>query len=161
MTSQQRERVDSLVDKEFGHIPFVQNLTWSKPDWLVTLEEDNDLLALYHLVSREVQLDGQTYQAAGINNVITPQQHRKRGYASKLLQETNSFIFTELKSEFGLLLCADAVIPFYEKLGWYKVDCDLYFEQPDGIRLYDSNAMILSKEVRFSPKQINLNGLPW
>lgn len=106
-------------------------------------------------------IDNNEITIAGINNVITPKQFRGKGYATKLLRETENLIFNDLGSELGILLCADELIPFYERLKWYKVDCPVYFEQSDGENLWEANTMLLTPNKKIVPKQIKLNGLPW
>ncbi|MFT4567554.1 MAG: putative GNAT family N-acyltransferase [Saprospiraceae bacterium] len=75
-------------------------------------------------------------KVGGINNVITPKELRGKGYASKLLKEAEHLIFDELKYDLALLLCAEDLIPFYERLNWYKVNCPIYFEQISGVKLW-------------------------
>ena len=100
-------------------------------------------------------------QIAGVNNVITPKEFRGKGYASKMLRETENLIFEELKFEAGVLLCAYEVIPFYEKLNWYNVYCPVYYNQSKERRLWAANTMFLTKNSMLTPKLISLNGLPW
>jgi len=158
-----RNTLDQYIHEEFGHIPFVQQRSWTTPDWTVVLEEDGEVATFCNVVERNVTFDGQLYKAAGINNVITPKKHRGKGYSSSVLRETQAFLFDELHADGGLLLCADALLPFYSRLGWYTVSSTLCYEQPQGKELYDSNIMLLTREgaPKLSPKQIDLNGLPW
>lgn len=103
----------------------------------------------------------ETFKIAGINNVITPKIYRGKGYASKILSKTETFLFKDLQSDFGLLLCADDLLPFYGKLGWYKVESTVYFEQQSGSQIWEANVMLLSRSVQIFPNVIDLNGLPW
>jgi predicted acetyltransferase len=157
-----RGTLDRYTDKEFGHIPFVQQRSWASPDWTVVLEEDGELATFCNVVVRTVSFDGQLYKAAGINNVITSKQHRGKGYSSSVLRETQAYLFDTLHADCGLLLCAAALLPFYSRLGWYTVNSILYYEQPQGSELYDSNIMLLTKPdaPRTFPELIDLNGLP-
>ncbi|MDX5437801.1 MAG: GNAT family N-acetyltransferase [Pontibacter sp.] len=159
-----RQQLDHHIAQEFGHVPFVQEREWAQPDWVLALYAEEQLATFYNVVLREVSLDGKLYRVAGINNVITPAAYRGKGYASRLLQETKALLFEQLGCSFGLLLCADALVPFYSRLGWYKLDnCALYYQQPDGEQYYDSNTMLLAstQQPQFFPQHIHLNGLPW
>jgi len=156
-----KEQLDSYIDNEFGHIPFVSNMKWSSPEWTIFLRENSEISTFLNIVIREVNFDSRKVQVAGINNVITPKKFRGNGYASMIMNEAKSFIFNQLNLEHALLLCADSLIPFYTKLGWYQVDSKVYFEQPSGKKLYDSNTLLLSKESSINPREIDLNGQPW
>ena len=156
-----KQQLNTYIHNEFGHIPIVQETEWARPDWTIIYYEDNQIASFYNIIEREIFIDDKSYKIAGINNVITPPVFRGKGYASKMMHQTESFIFEQLNCELGVLLCADALIPFYEKLGWYKVDCPVYFEQSNGTKLWKANTMFLSKGRLSNPTKINLNGLPW
>ncbi|WP_083674260.1 GNAT family N-acetyltransferase [Pontibacter lucknowensis] len=155
--------LNECIAMEFGHVPFVQQRSWATPDWVVLWETDGEVATFCNIVEREILVDGQRRKAAGINNVITPAAHRGKGYASQVLREANAFLFRKLQANMGLLLCADALVPFYERLGWYTVDCQLVYDQPAGREEYDSNVMLLSPAHtnRQAPAHIDLQGLPW
>jgi predicted acetyltransferase len=156
-----KEDLNSHIHNEFGHIPFVNNMKWSSPDWTLFIRENDEISTFLNIVLREVDFDNRKIHVAGINNVITPKKFRGNGYASKIMNEATNFIFNQLNLEHALLLCADSVIPFYKNLGWYQVDSKVYFDQPSGTKLYDSNTMLLTCKSSVSPREINLNGLPW
>ena len=150
-----------IIEEEFGHIPIVKETEWAKPDWTIVYYEDQQIATFYNIVEREIIMDNVQVKIAGINNVITPKAFRGKGYATKVLRETESLLFNDLQSAFGVLLCADALLPFYERLGWYQIDCPVYFNQSTGEQLWMANTMLLAPGKNVFPKVINLNGLPW
>ncbi len=150
-----------IIEEEFGHIPIVKETEWAKPDWTIVYYEDQQIATFYNIVEREIIMDNVKVKIAGINNVITPKAFRGKGYATKVLRETESLLFNDLQSAFGVLLCADALLPFYERLGWYQIDCPVYFNQSTGEQLWMANTMLLAPGKNVFPKVINLNGLPW
>jgi len=156
-----RRQLDQFIHNEFGHIPIVQQTSWATPDWTLFYEEEESILSFYNIIERTILIDGIPVKVAGINNVKTPPAHRGMGYASLLLNQSRGFLFNELLSEHALLLCADAMIPYYEKLGWYKAAGNVYFEQPLGRRQWTANTMLLSPSESISPTEIDLQGLPW
>ena len=156
-----KSQLGNFIDGEFGHIPIVKATEWAMPNWTIILYKNNEIATFYNIVERKILVDDVEAKIAGVNNVITPKKFRGNGYASKVLRETEGFIFDDLKSELGVLLCADALIPFYERMNWYKVDCPVYFEQSDGKKLWKANTMLLTKKNKLNPKKIDLNGLPW
>ncbi|WP_439879908.1 GNAT family N-acetyltransferase [Pontibacter sp. MBLB2868] len=163
LSPETRAELQHHIDNEFGHVAFVQAHTWAQPDWSVIKYEGNSIAAFYNIVVRDVTIDGQLYKVAGINNVITPKAYRGKGFATEVLRTTEKLLFKELECSYGLLLCADALLPFYSRLGWYLVQASLYYDQPSGKQLYDSNVMILTPNhsAHIMPSEINLNGLPW
>ena len=157
-----REKLNFHIQQEFGHIPIVRDTDWAIPDWTIIYFEKNEVAFFYNIVERMVILDGKRIKTCGINNVITVPRFRGQGLASKTLAETEYLIFKKLNNELGVLLCADALIPFYQNLKWYTVDCPVYFKQNDGKKLWPANTMLLSNKIdKVMPKEIDLNGLPW
>jgi predicted acetyltransferase len=156
-----KETLDNYIQTEFGHIPIVRETSWAMPDWTVLYTEDNTIVTFLNIVERTVLIDGTAVKIAGINNVITPPAFRGKGYSSQALNHTTPFLFNGLKAEHGLLLCADAMTPFYKRLGWYTVNSTVYFDQPSGNKEWTANTMLLSSRQTIAPAVIDLQGLPW
>lgn len=156
-----KNQLEQLIEKEFGHIPIVKETTWASPNWTVIFYEGNEIATFYNIVERTITIDDKDCFAAVINNVITPVKYRGKGLATQILNDTEDFIFNELKAGLGLLLCADNLLPFYEKLNWYRVKCPVYFQQSSGKKLWTANTMLRTHNIEIQPNQIDLNGLPW
>jgi predicted acetyltransferase len=158
-----RHQIDAMTKEQFGGDELVRSLAWSEPNWTVVVKEGSSLASFLHIVERVTLFDGKKTSVAGINNVITPPEHRGKGYATDALGEAQYVMFNKLKVEFGLLLCADDLVPYYEKLGWYAVDCPLTFSQPDGKKhTWQAAAMLLAPNgSQPKPKKIDLQGTPW
>lgn len=147
---------------EFGQVEIVRAYKWSDPNWTLALFENAQLASFVNIIEREASFDEVKLKAAGINNLITLSSFRKKGYASKLLLEAETYAFNELQSEIMLLLCSDELKSFYEKHDWMKLNGNLYFEQPKQKVLWTANAMLKYKNERsqiFS--NVDLCGLPW
>ena len=157
-----RLELQTAVDQEFGHIPVVQSIQWATPDWAITLRVQQELATFYHLVERIILLDGRPYRAIGLNNVITLPAFRGRGHSTQVLRTTEPFWWQELHAELAVLLCADALVPFYERLGWHCTRAATYFAQPVGRRQWTVNTMLRSPKATLSQStKINLQGYPW
>ncbi len=156
-----KRQLESFIHEEFGHIPIVQETEWATPNWVIIYYDQNEIVTFNNIVERNILIDDIKYKAGGLNNVITPKSHRGNGYATKLIKQAEKMIFDNLKCDLGLLLCADALIPFYQRFDWYKVNCSVNFSQSDGIKTWGSNTMLLTPNKNILPTQINLNGLPW
>lgn len=159
-----RQQIENTVKSEFSHISFVQEISWSKPDWTIIYTKNNELLSFYNIIIRAVRFDDKTQIIAGVNNVITLPAHRGNGHSSKLLRSTTNFLFDDLQVDYGLLLCADELVSFYRRLGWYEVHSDVFFQQPtDQLKQWTANTMLLAngEKGKVNPQKINLCGLPW
>ncbi|WP_142784064.1 GNAT family N-acetyltransferase [Changchengzhania lutea] len=161
LSEQVRDQLNLYIEGEFGQIPIVNETEWAVPNWTVIYYDTTQIATFYNIVEREITIDDKIFRVGGINNVITPKEFRGMGYASKTLRETEDLIFEDLNCEMGVLLCADDLIPFYERLNWYKIDCSVYFEQSSGKKLWGANIMLLTRNEKISPYKIELNGLPW
>ncbi len=159
------EEIRSVLSEEikhtFGDVPIVRDTEWATPDWTVIKFDGTKVASFYNIILRDVLFDNVSHLVAGINNVITPKKYRGKGYASTMLSQVSSLIFEALNCEAGLLLCADELIPFYKKLGWYSVKCPVYCQQPQGKIKWDANTMLMSNSKTLHPASIDLNGLPW
>ena len=156
-----KEKLNSHISNEFGHIPIVNETEWATPDWTILYYENGLIATFYNIVETKIIIDGNEFKVGGVNNVITPIEFRGKGYATKILKQAERLIFEDLNCDLGALLCADNLVPFYQRLNWYKVDCPVYFNQSSGIKLWQSNTMLLTKKQKINPKKIELNGLPW
>lgn len=158
-----KDFINTRIHQEFGHIPIVQQYSWAEPDHTILLmAESGDVLTFYNIVLRQCRFDDDPRLIAGINNFITPQEHRGAGYGTDVMKEAAGILFEELSVEYGLLLCADELVPFYSRFGWYKVNSQLYFDQPDGRKQWQANIMLLSRNGNIIfPEKIDLCGLPW
>jgi predicted acetyltransferase len=164
LDKQTKEFIIKETEREFGWVPVVKKYTWSKPDHTVMLiNSENKILAFYNIVERECRFDGSVVRVSGINNLITPVKHRGLGYGSELMSKSANLFFNDLGAEFGLLLCADNLIPFYERFGWFKTRSRVIFDQPGKRKgLWQANIMLLSGEdMSVHPDEIDLCGLPW
>lgn len=161
LPSKDIDTINEFIKKEFGNVPIVQKFVWSKPAWAVIKYVDKQIVSFCNLIEREILIDQKRCFVAGINNMITPKQFRGNGYASLILKECEHFILQLMGFDYGLLLCADSLVPFYDKHGWYSVDCPVYFQQPTERELWKARTMLLGKDKQIAPKEIDLNGLPW
>jgi hypothetical protein len=156
-----KNTLEFYIEQEFGHIPLVQETHWASPDWSLFWLNGDKLVSFCNIVIREVHINNEVIKVGGLNNMITPAKHRGNKYSTNLLQAFERVIFEDLDLNAGLLLCADNLVPFYQKLNWRKLDCPVFFEQPDGKKQWEANTMMLFDNSAYQPSSIDLNGLPW
>jgi GNAT superfamily N-acetyltransferase len=162
LTTERKQQLDEAARAEFEQFPIVSETHWAIPDWSFLALEGTELAAFYNIIERAVNIDGVRVQVAGLNELVTLPAHRGRGVASRLLRETQAQWFDSLGAECGLLLCADALLPFYSRLGWHQSDARVTFDQPGGPRDWTANCMVLEPSGKArAAREIHLCGLPW
>jgi GNAT superfamily N-acetyltransferase len=162
LPAERRQQLEAAAQAEFGQFAIVRETRWESPDWSFLALDSAELAAFYNIVERTVTIDDVPVRVAGLNNLVTLPAHRGRGVASRLLRETQEQWFDLLGAECGLLLCADALLPFYSRLGWEKVDARVSYAQPDGPRAWSAHCMMLDPRRKVaSVREIDLRGLPW
>jgi hypothetical protein len=94
--------------------------------------------------------------------MVTLPAYRGRGYASRLLRETQATWFEPAQATAGLLLCADHLLPFYSRLGWHRISGRVRYAQPAGEREWAASCMLLDPRAELPHDRcIDLCGLPW
>ncbi len=157
-----RTAIEQYTYAEFGHIPIVQKYKWATPTWSIVVRVGGELRSFLNVVEREALIDKRSVQLAGINNVITPPPFRGNGYSSLAMGFVAKWIFETLNVELGLLLCADELVPFYQRLGWQSATGSLVFDQPGGKITWTQNVMVYTRDrSRFIADKIDLCGFPW
>jgi predicted acetyltransferase len=135
---------------------------WAGADWTVMVWEDEDMVSNVHIIERTALVGGQPVRLGGIGNVATKVEWRKRGYAAAALRVAQEFLSDPLKVEFGLMMCIERMVPYYEKLGWKMVAKSILMEQPEGKRGLSYPVMVLPITRNDWPQgMIDLCGLPW
>ena len=151
----------SRVDREFGSAPIVREHVWAEPTWVFLGLVDEQLVSFLNIVDRQVLADGEPAHFFGLNNVITEPQNRGQGYSRQLNQAATEFMGNTDQNAYGFLFCADALIPFYTKLGWQPFEGEVTISQPAGDKVWPSNAMIYNIAGCRAWKTVHLCGLPW
>jgi len=156
-----RQTLVEMAEHEFGDVPIVQEYEWATPDWAVYITSGNEIASIAHVIIRKLLFDGVEVSVGGLNNLITRKNFRGKGLGVQVLKHTHDLILNELKCDAGLLLCADSLVPYYQKFGWYKVSSKLYFDQPGGKKEWQANVMLKTLNLELHPNVIDLNGMPW
>ena len=160
-----KEKIQNHPLLEWGHLDFIKNTKWAEPKWSIVCMDfsTNELLCFVNLVFRKVKFDESELAVIGISNLIVMKGHRGAGLGKLVMERAQDFIKNNSKCELGLLLCADDVSKFYEKLGWRKCFGKLFFDQPASKKSWDQNVYLypVVENKNFKPSRIDLRGLPW
>jgi GNAT superfamily N-acetyltransferase len=162
LPAERREQLTAAAHAEFAQFDLVREIQWANPDWSYLAFDGGELAGFFNLIERNVAIDGVDARVAGLNNLVTMPAQRGRGVASRLLRETQPQWFDALGAECGLLLCADALLPFYSRLSWQRVEARVTFAQAGGARVWPANCMVLGSSLDAAAiREIDLCGLPW
>ncbi len=135
---------------------------WSNVDWHILGWLDNKLISHIDILERIVIVGGDKIPIAGIGGVVTKLEWRGRGIASRLMREANRFMAHEMAIEFGLLMCDQKRVSFYQELGWELVENTLVYDQPSGEEIFGDQVMIYPiKGRKFPVGKIDVRGYPW
>jgi aminoglycoside 2'-N-acetyltransferase I len=135
---------------------------WASADYYVLLNRDGQLAGRLGVLDSKVSVGNQIIRVGGIGGVATKPEFRHRGVASAMLARAAEFMKSDLRVEFGFLLCRHEVSPVYAKVGWIMVEGPTKFMRAGVIATYPHDTMILplaGKEWPSGP--IDMLGLPW
>jgi aminoglycoside 2'-N-acetyltransferase I len=156
---EERKRIDAWLCQIFDPDDYE---AWSEPDWHVLVRVGGEWVTHVDIVERVGAVACRPVRLGGIGGVTTLPEWRSRGFASAALENAAAFMRDELRVEFGLLVCDDAMVPFYRRLGWEVVEGPLTFDQPGGKVTYPDVTMVLPcGESEWPEGTIDLCGLPW
>jgi predicted acetyltransferase len=160
MSAFERARTDCVVTSSL--YAYQTGIKWASADWTVMVWEDQELVSNVHIIERVAKVDRKPVRLGGIGNVATKVEWRNRGFASAALKVAQEFLADPLKVDFGLMVCTEQMVPFYEKRGWKLVAQSLVTEQADGKKALGYPVMVLPISEKDWPKGIiDLCGLPW
>jgi len=165
---------DELVELEtLSHAVYPPNenrvdgsaeIQWSKSEWSVLIRDDDDVLISYMgLITRQAKCDNAPVFIGGIGGVKTHPDARGKGYAGYGLKKSAELLHNHLKVDFSLLVCSDALIPYYGRFGWQRFKGDMLVDQASGKVKFTFAIPMLLKGVKPIPecRVIDLCGKPW
>ena len=150
-----RSRVDFAVP-DYAWTP------WGEKKWHVLVWIGGELVGHVGILEREVRAGEQPVRVAGLYTVMTAPEWRGKGIASEAMRAAADYIRARMGAEFGLLLCRDAMLPFYRALGWRLVEDGVVFDQPAGKTVSALNALYLPlRETDWPAGTLDFCGPPW
>ena len=142
----------------------LERVRWDDPEWDICVRDDaSRLIAHVGILERDALLDGSPVRIAGIAEMLTHPEYRRRGYGSAALDEAARVMRDELRSPFALLVCPDTAIPFYTSLGWQRFNGTL-MAVIDGTTAPFTFSDVLVLPVRTDAPNdgvLDLQGIPW
>jgi predicted acetyltransferase len=138
-------------------------IKWALPELWVTVETPDDgVIAHAGIYRRQGTWKGRRVRLGGIGALGTHPDHRRKGYASVVLNAAIQTLKDEKAIDFVLLVTQPNNFGFYEKRGWAAFNGDLYVEQNAERVRFDAMTPFVY-DMRYGPRDgtIDLCGLPW
>ena len=115
------------------------------------------------VIVREASLDGAGVRIGGIGGVMTHPEARRLRHAAAGIGRAMSFLRDEQQCAFGLLVCDDGLVPYYEGLRWRVFDGELLTLQKGETVPFTFNRVMVMDLGETAPMggTIDLLGPPW
>jgi GNAT superfamily N-acetyltransferase len=130
-------------------------------DWYLTARAGSKVVSIAGVVERDGAVGGQAARLGLLGGVLTLPAFRGRGLGSEVVGRATQLIEDELGCDFGVLMCGDELVGFYERLGWKHAPNAVEYERFGATRLVEINTMVYECGNRsLPPGTIELSGLP-
>jgi aminoglycoside 2'-N-acetyltransferase I len=105
-------------------------IEWAPAQWsIIGLDTDGAAICNVGIIFREAQWNERAVKVGGIGGVKTHPGFREQGFATTAIQRALDFFHEQGDIDFGLLVCEQSLVPFYERLGWRRFPGDLLVMQ--------------------------------
>ena len=139
-----------------------KDLKWRKKEYSILVYNNNDLMSHIGLLNHSINLPNETLIIGGVGSVITIPEAQGQGYATAGLKYSVDYIKEKYKADFGILVCNQELVPFYEKLGWKLLPPPIYFDQPEGKIKSQLEVMYLKTGDKEWNNEVNyFESFPW
>lgn len=154
---------DRWATEIFAGTPAATQFTWVN-HWAYRVVVYRDSVPVSHLriVDRTALIDDRHVRLGGVADVMTPAEHRGKGFAGVAVDAARRAIFEAMNARLGMLFCRKELVPFYARHGWQEIDCPVTIDQPGGKQIWPQCTMLLTGPGdTWAPKAIDICGLPW
>jgi GNAT superfamily N-acetyltransferase len=136
-------------------------LQWRPKTLHFLLFDDGELVSHVGVLRHTVSAGGNPVAVGGVGGVVTRPEAQGKGYARTLMRRAAGFFENDWKVEAGLLFCLSRMIPYYEALGWQKIEETVLIEQPEGAIESPMNIMVLPFGGAWPSGAVELESFPW
>lgn len=162
LTEQEDRELNELSHLAFSQEHHEEEILWSEANCYVLVKVLGIIRSQVEIIERTGLVSGNPIRLGGIGGVATTPEWQRRGLSSLAMQKASRYIKDTLRVDFGILICGDHRISFYQRLGWQVKKGPLFFDQPGGKRKNDGITMILPcSEADWPEGEIDLCGLPF
>jgi hypothetical protein len=138
------------------------NLSWRPTEMHVFVSAEGKRMCHVGLVRQTIEVSGAPLDVAGVGGVLVRSGARGHGYGRAAMTAAEEFVTREMKTDFLLLFCREAVRSWYDALGWRKVLAATWAEQPSGSIVLPLVSMWKSLSAeRWPYGDVHLHSRPW
>lgn len=139
---------------------------WAMPETSIVVRREgrHELLAHAGILSRTCLHNGDDVRVGGLLEVKTHPEVRGQRLGKAVVQRATALLRDDQTIDFGLLVCLEPLLKYYEPLGWVEFSGDLWVAQPDGpLRFNDVSRVMVLPARKPAPAGgvIDLCGRPW
>lgn len=140
-------------------------LSWASTELSVVVRAvaDGDIVAHAGVLARQCLHNDRSVLIGGVGGVKTHPEFRTAGLGRQAMTRAAEILRDDLAADFGLLVCPESAVGFYERLGWQAFSGDLWIDQPGGRTVFTVNQVKVLPLRSESPLSgtIDLLGFPW
>ena len=156
------KRISYWAAKAFEDHGGYENCLWAPADWRILVYADGQLASFLKVTEREISVGDERLKVAGLGDVVTLPDWRRRGLAGLALHRFSEELCHRPDLEFGVLMCLPELVPYYSRFGWQAIAEPIVYTQAWGKETSHEVTMILSPHGKQWPGgPIDINGLPW
>jgi GNAT superfamily N-acetyltransferase len=134
---------------------------WAGFDWYVTAEAGQRRVSIAGVVDREGSVGGVPARLGLLGGVLTVPSYRRRGLGGEVVDRATGLMRDTLGCDYGVLICGEALIPFYERRGWRQVSNPMIYERFGRRRIMKTPVMVYECGGHpLPPGPIDVHGLP-
>jgi GNAT superfamily N-acetyltransferase len=160
LTEEQRQHLFYFEDDVFSLASYA--LQWEPKVRFFQVYESGKLVANAGLVGRTVMAGGHSLSVAGLGSVVCRPEARGKGHARAAVTAAIQHARDSMKAPFGMLFCLPRLVPFYERMGWARLDEPVLIEQSAGTVRSPLEVMVkLLGDRAWPPGPVSANGRPW
>lgn len=141
-------------------------IDWDMPETSVIIRREgrDELLAHAGILTRICLHNGDSVRVGGLLEVKTHPEVRGQHLGKAVVRRATQLLRDDPSIDFGLLVCLEPLLPYYEPLGWVEFTGNLWVDQPDGRLRFNEVSRVMTLPGRLPAPvrgDIDLCGLPW
>lgn len=135
---------------------------------IMVRDEDGALVSYVGIITRLGLHNDNEVTIGGIGGVKTHPEFRGRGHAAVAIDEAIGYLRSDdvphaLPAAFGLLVCNESLLGYYNSIGWQLFEGTLITQQRGAPEVFEFNRVMVTSIAKQAPRdgRIDLKGPPW
>lgn len=153
---------------QYADLFSVASYYYSLPEYRLWMEDEHgNMIAHLDFERRMIGVNKVDVYIAGIGEVATHPDWQGKGIGRLLMQQLQTMLTDQFTVAYGFLGCREAVVGYYEKVGWHRVNQVVHEEDINSGETVVSHGPALIMPIHQTVDEwitegiIDLRGLPW